>query len=81
MSDYQPVSCEIHSEFELFIMHNTQLEIHWQDENRNEIVMQVMPQDIQTHNKEEFLQANNTDGEQLSIRLDRILSYQAVKRS
>ena len=42
---YVPVSCDMHSQYELLIMHNCSIELNWQNENGDEFSETVKPQD------------------------------------
>jgi transcriptional antiterminator Rof (Rho-off) len=69
---YQPVSCALHDEYEIAIMHKKHLTIKWSDDNGNQHTDKVLPIDTMVKNKEEFLIANTQDNEELCIRLDKI---------
>jgi transcriptional antiterminator Rof (Rho-off) len=75
MSDYKPVSCEAHSIYELSVMQRTSVFIRWQEENEIREA-RLLPLDVETKNREEFLVAEDSDQVQLRIRLDRILSFE-----
>lgn len=79
MSKYQPVTCELHSQYEVWIMHKTLLDLIWLDFEKGKTIMQVMPVDIKTHQHEEFLQVQGPQSEPISIRLDRIVSATPVQ--
>ncbi len=72
---YQPVSCQLHSELELIIMHQqtVQLEIKSGTGTLSET---VIPYDIISRTgMGEFLLAKNQHSQQMEIRLDQILDY------
>ncbi len=76
MSDddnYTPIDCGVYSEYEVAIMHCRRLRLHWQDESGTDHVESVMPQDLETRDKCEYLIAQRQDGSTLQLRLDRIL--------
>lgn len=73
MTDYTPIDCGLHSEYELAIMHGETLQIEWRDEAGQQHSTSVKPIDLQVRDHEEFLLAETREGEQLQIRLDRIL--------
>jgi len=73
-NDYQPVSCEMHSELELAIMHRTELQLSWQSEDAL-LTETVLPVDIKTKNKQEFLYTRTKKGDSLEIRLDKISTF------
>lgn len=74
--DYVPVSCDMHSELELTIMHGQQIQCHWQDAFEEKRAT-ISPVDIITRNSEEFLSARVFD-QLIEIRLDRIFSYKNI---
>jgi len=74
MSDqYKPVSCAIHSEYELAIMHNQSLHITWQDSNNEHQTLFAIPDDLFTRDHAEYLLITDVTGTQLELRLDKIL--------
>ena len=76
---YQPVSCELHSQYELAIMHKNRLELSWLSEGTLVTETNIMPLDIQTKNKAEYLLAVNEKNENLRIRLDHIKKMRILK--
>ena len=75
---YIPVSCDMHSQFELLIIHNSLIQLDWQDENDKTFSEIVKPRDLQTKSGEEFLLVLNKHNETLNIRLDRIRSFKEL---
>ena len=75
MNKYTAVSCQMHSELELIIMHKQSLKIKLGDGYDNQEIL-ITPYNIVTRNKSEFLLAQNDLGEYLEIRLDQIISFQ-----
>jgi len=74
MSDYQPIPCALHSEYELWIMRQQRLHVCWQDEDGGHHEGVLIPKDIYTRAAEEFLVLEDRTGERRELRLDRILS-------
>jgi len=72
-SPYTPVSCAVHSEYELAIMHKQLLEMTWQGEDGQEYSDLVTPLDLQSRHHQEFLLGRLADNTEVSIRLDRII--------
>ena len=70
-TDYVPISCDTHSEYELAILRRQKLRLFWHESNvcHNEW---ILPLDFQTRRGEEFLIGRNEAGETLKLRLDRI---------
>jgi transcriptional antiterminator Rof (Rho-off) len=75
MSDYKPVSCEAHSIYELAVMQRKSALVRWQDDSGIS-EEQLLPLDVETQNREEFLVARDSEGSPVRIRLDRILAFQ-----
>jgi transcriptional antiterminator Rof (Rho-off) len=69
---YHPVSCALHDEYEIAILHKKHLPIRWQDDSGELRTEDVLPTDIVVKNKAEFLVAVDQEGKELCIRLDNI---------
>lgn len=76
---YQPVSCELHSEYELAIMHKNKLCLTWLEEGESVTKTGITPVDIQIKNKAEFLIAKTSEQNDLIIRLDQITKVDILK--
>lgn len=76
---YQPVSCELHSQFELTIMHKSKLELSWLSEGELITETNILPLDVQTKDKAEYLLAVNAENKNLCIRLDHIRKMRILK--
>jgi transcriptional antiterminator Rof (Rho-off) len=75
---YQSVSCDLHSQLELAIMHKDKLRIKLND--TKDIVLQGMPFDIVSRkNQGEFLLIKTSSGNNKSVRLDRIKTFAKVE--
>ena len=72
MTDYTPIDCGLHSEYELAIMQRRKIGLTWRD-SQEEHRDTVLPEDIHTRNHAEYLVFGTEDGRQLEIRLDHIL--------
>ena len=75
MQPYIPVSCQLHSELELMIMHEKTLQLKLNNSHETTENLVAKPYNILTKDKNEFLQLKNTIGELIDIRLDRIVSF------
>ena len=75
MTDYRPVDCVVHSEYELAIMQRRRLRITWSGNDATTRSEVVMPTDLYTRQGEEYLIVTRNDGQFEHIRLDRIISY------
>ncbi len=73
---YVPVSCQLHSELELAVMHHEKLEIEL-GQNTNNI--EGWASDIFTSDKCEYIKIKGSDGCLSNIRLDIIVSYKVIK--
>lgn len=74
MSDnYTPVSCAVHSEYELVIMRGLSLRIRWRPANGLELTETLKPYDLVTRDGAEFLLALNENNQDIKIRLDKII--------
>ena len=73
-SDYSPVACEAHSLYELAVMQRTHAMVCWQVGSMVREA-RLLPLDVETKNREEFLVAETDALEILRIRLDRILAF------
>lgn len=69
---YQPISCELHSQYELAIMHKNKLELSWLSDDQLVTETNISPLDIKTENKAEYLIAVTADNKNICIRLDHI---------
>jgi Rho-binding antiterminator len=79
MSDYIPVDCGVHSEYELAIMHHQQLRLSWKGVDGQTHLETVTPIDLRVRQHEEFLVVRNQMQQTSELRLDRILSAVAVR--
>jgi len=69
---YKPISCSLHDEYEIAIMHKKYLSIRWLDENGETHLGNVLAKDIIVKDKQEFLIVAAQDNHDLCIRLDKI---------
>ena len=75
--DYTPISCASYSELELAIMHKQWLRVAWKERGTDH-VESLLPLNLETCNREEFLIAETQVGNQLRIRLDYLGSLQTI---
>lgn len=75
MTDYRPVDCALHSEYELAIMQHRRLHITWSGNDATTRSEVVMPTDLYTRQGEEYMIITRSDGQIGQIRLDRIIRY------
>lgn len=76
---YQPISCNLHSQYELAIMHKNKLDLTWIDDGKYISDTNIMPVDIKTKNKAEYLIAKTSAQKDLILRLDQITKMQVLK--
>ena len=75
MTCYQPISCDLHSQLELAIMHEQHLQIEFVQADER-LSLTIKPLDIIARkDKGEFLIAENESGQTMEIRLDKLLSF------
>ena len=71
---YQPISCTLHSEYELAIMHKNTLYLTWRKDGEIVTEENIIPVDIKTKNKVEYLVVTISEQNKIfSIRLDYII--------
>ena len=78
MTDYVPIDCAVHSEYELAIMHRQRLRLTWQGDAGIIHIRFVTPTDLRTLNHEEFMDVTDEQGDSHSIRLDRIQHHEIL---
>ena len=74
MTDYRPVDCALHSEYELAIMQQRRLQLTWHDgqgASRTETVTLII---LYARRGAEFLRVTRGGGQEEEIRLDRIIA-------
>ena len=75
---YKPISCELHSQYELAIMHKNKLCLTWRKEGEVVTEKDIIPVDVQTKNKAEYLVAKIPKQNALVfIRLDYIIEMRS----
>ncbi|RTZ71934.1 MAG: transcriptional antiterminator, Rof [Gammaproteobacteria bacterium] len=70
-NDYQPISCDLHSEYELLAMHRKPVTVQYLDDQGAEQHFQGIIKDLVTRDGAEYMQLEGEDGT-LEVRLDRI---------
>ena len=76
---YQPISCEIHSEYELAIMHKNKISLTWRKDGEVVTETNVIPVDVETKNKAEYLVVKTSEQNKVfSIRLDYIIEMRNI---
>lgn len=75
MKTYRPISCQMYAELELANMHQIQMRMAWTLPDGESRLGRILPTDLRTRAGEEFLLAQDSHGQPLEIRLDRIASF------
>ena len=75
MTEYRPVDCALHSEYELAIMRRRSLHLSWHGRDALMHIEVVQPTDLFTRHGEKFLVVRRAGGRLEEIRLDRILAH------
>ena len=78
MTDYIPVDCGLHSEFELAILRRSPMRLRWEDAAGRVRVGLVTPVDLQTRQHEEYLVVRDRE-QRYEIRLDRIRHHELLQ--
>jgi Rho-binding antiterminator len=73
-SDYIPIGCELYSQYELAIIRRQRLRIAWRDAAGNCYLQALLPVNLQTRDRAEYLLARTARGKLLELRLDRIIA-------
>ena len=73
MSDeYKPISCDLHSQYELWIMRGQDIKLAWHDDNGITRIERVTPIDVRAETGVEYLFFQDNSLSHKRIRLDRI---------
>lgn len=72
MTDYQPVDCNTHSEYEAAIVRQRKMRVNWTDASGQSCIDILRPVDLLTRQHEEFMLAETHDHKIIEIRLDYI---------
>ena len=74
-TDYQPIACSLHDEYEIAIMQKRPVTIAWRDGKGRYRKASVSAKDLKVKDREEYLLFETPEKELLEIRLDRITLY------
>ncbi len=78
MPDYVPIACAEHERLEFAVLRRQRLRLHLRGEDGTERELIVLPTDVQTRDRAEWLSYLGEDGGAGIVRLDRIISAQPV---
>lgn len=76
-NQYQPISCELYSEFELAIIQHKKIKLVWREGDQHHIAV-VTPLDLITEDHQEFMIAQDHRKQLLRVRLDYICSQEFI---
>jgi Rho-binding antiterminator len=77
--DYTPIGCALYSEYELLIMHREPLRLSYLGAGNRSRIETLMPVNLRTHRKAEYLIARNPAGICRVLRLDRIRAFDRMR--
>ncbi len=78
MTDYKPVDCGLHSEYEAAIVQHRRLRVSWTDPSGQTHIGILRPLDLVTRQHAEFMLAETHDHHNIEIRLDYINKAESV---
>ncbi|MCG7874995.1 MAG: hypothetical protein AB2669_03580 [Candidatus Thiodiazotropha endolucinida] len=76
--NYEPVACAHHETYQYAVMRKLMLDLSWHDEAGVKHRARVLPIDVVTRDRAEFLVLKQKDGSIESARLDRIVAAYSV---
>lgn len=72
MSVYNPIACGLHEQYQYAVMKKRWLNLVWKDELGNRQSAVVLPKDVFTRNKGEYMRVEINHEMEVEIRLDQI---------
>ena len=72
MSEYKPIACALHEQYQFAVMKQVSLDLVWDGESGGERRDRVRPKDVYTREKAEYLLIDVEHVGEIEIRLDRI---------
>jgi transcriptional antiterminator Rof (Rho-off) len=76
---YRPIACGLHESYQYAVITHSRLDLIWRDALGRLHQARVLPVDVVTRGKGEYLIFRDRNGEELTVRLDRIV--QAINLS
>jgi transcriptional antiterminator Rof (Rho-off) len=70
---YQPITCGLHESYQYAVITHARLDLSWRDALGALHQARVLPVDVVTRDKGEYLIFRDRNGEELAVRLDRIV--------
>lgn len=74
--DYTPIACNLYSEYELHIMHQDRLKLSYVGASNLTRIETLLPINLRTRKKAEYLIARSLSGVSRVLRLDRIRAFE-----
>lgn len=74
--NYTPIACNLYSEYELHIMHQDHLKLSYLGANNLTRIETLLPINLRTRKKAEYLIARSLSGVSRVLRLDRIRAFE-----
>ncbi len=78
MKPYHPISCALHSQYELWIMHADNIVIDYRQADAEDCQVSGIGIDLMTRHGEEFIVVQATDDSSVTIRLDHIITAKSL---
>ena len=75
---YKPISCDLHSQYELWIMRREEIKLAWLDDNGVTHIERVKPVDVRAEMGNEYLYYEGASSLPQRIRLDHILKAHSI---
>ena len=75
---YKPISCDLHSQYELWIMRGEEIKLAWLDDNGVTRIERVKPVDVRAEMGNEYLYFEGVSSLSQRIRLDHILRANSI---
>jgi transcriptional antiterminator Rof (Rho-off) len=72
LSEYQPIACGLHDQYQYAVIKRRRLDLLWVDDSGEELRAVGLPKDVFTRNRAEYLRFEINADESIVIRLDRI---------
>lgn len=75
---YKPISCDLHSQYELWIMRGEEIKLAWLDDDGVTHIERVKPVDVRAEMGNEYLYFEDASSLSQRIRLDHILRANSI---
>ncbi len=78
MTEYTPIDCSLHSEYELAIIKQRKLHVSWTEPSGQSHIEILQPLDLITHHHAEFMLVETNFHKIIEIRLDSIIKSKTL---